>query len=53
VDAGLIDGAVNGAGASVRGASSVLRRIQTGSMRTYAGSLFLGVVLILGWYLWP
>ena len=22
-------------------------------VRTYAGSLFLGVVLILGWYLWP
>jgi NADH-quinone oxidoreductase subunit L len=51
VDAGLIDGAVNGVGQTVRGASSVLRRAQTGSVRTYAASLFLGVVLILGWYL--
>jgi NADH-quinone oxidoreductase subunit L len=50
-DAGVIDGAVNGIGQSVRAASGVLRRIQTGSVRTYAASLFLGVVLILGWYL--
>jgi NADH-quinone oxidoreductase subunit L len=52
VDAGIIDGAVNGVGLSVRGTSGVLRKIQTGSVRTYAASLFLGVVLILGWYLW-
>ncbi len=50
-DAGLIDGAVNGVGQTVRAASGVLRRAQTGSVRTYAASLFLGVVLILGWYL--
>jgi NADH-quinone oxidoreductase subunit L len=50
-DAGLIDGAVNGVGQTVRATSSVLRRAQTGSVRTYAASLFLGVVLILGWYL--
>jgi len=29
-----------------------LRRLQTGSVRVYAASLFLGVVLILGYYLW-
>jgi NADH-quinone oxidoreductase subunit L len=51
VDVGMIDGAVNGAGQTVRGASDGLRRLQTGSVRTYAASLFLGVVLILGWYL--
>jgi NADH-quinone oxidoreductase subunit L len=50
-DAGVIDGAVNGVGQAVRATSSVLRRAQTGSVRTYAASLFLGVVLILGWYL--
>ena len=50
-DAGLIDGAVNGVGAAVRASSGVLRRAQTGSIRAYAASLFLGVVLILGWYL--
>ena len=51
VDAGLIDGSVNGVGAMVRGTSDRLRRLQTGSIRVYAASLFLGVVLILGWYL--
>ncbi len=51
VDAGLIDGAVNGVGQTVRGVGGGLRRLQTGSVRTYAASLFLGVVLILGWYL--
>ena len=35
----------------MRGAA-MLRRLQTGSVRTYAGSLFLGVVLVLGYYLW-
>ena len=52
IDAGLIDGSVNGVGALVRGASGTLRQLQTGSVRTYAASLFLGVVMILGWYLW-
>jgi NADH-quinone oxidoreductase subunit L len=52
VDAGLIDGSVNGVGGVVQGLSSSLRRLQTGSIRTYAASLFLGAVLILGWYLW-
>jgi NADH-quinone oxidoreductase subunit L len=52
VDAGLIDGAVNGAGSFVNGASAILRRLQTGSMRAYALSVFVGVVLILGYYVW-
>jgi NADH-quinone oxidoreductase subunit L len=51
IDAGLIDGLVNGVGGVVRGSSSSLRRLQTGSVRAYAASLFLGVVVILGWYL--
>jgi len=50
-DAGLIDGAVNGVGAAVRESSGALRRYQTGSIRAYAASLFLGVILILGYYL--
>jgi NADH-quinone oxidoreductase subunit L len=52
VDAGLIDGAVNGTGTIVRGWSAILRRLQTGSVRAYAASLFLGVVAIVGYYLW-
>ena len=50
-DAGVIDGMVNGVGHVVRGSSGALRRLQTGSLRAYAASLFVGVVLILGWYL--
>jgi NADH-quinone oxidoreductase subunit L len=52
VDAGLIDGTVNGVGLVVRGWSAVLRRLQTGSVRAYAMSLFVGTVMILGYYLW-
>jgi NADH-quinone oxidoreductase subunit L len=52
VDAGLIDGTINGVGAGVQSFSASLRRVQTGSVRTYAASLFFGAVLILGWYLW-
>jgi NADH-quinone oxidoreductase subunit L len=51
-DIGVIDGAVNGMGAIVSGGAWMLRRLQTGSVRAYAGSLFLGVILILGYYLW-
>ncbi|MDQ3068738.1 MAG: NADH-quinone oxidoreductase subunit L [Acidobacteriota bacterium] len=52
VDAGVIDGAVNGTGSVIRASSGVLRRLQTGSIRTYATALFLGVVTMLGYYLW-
>ena len=52
MDAGLIDGTVNGVGTGVESFSTSLRRLQTGSVRTYAASLFCGAVLILGWYLW-
>jgi NADH-quinone oxidoreductase subunit L len=52
IDARLIDGAVNGAGETVGGLSELVRRLQTGSVRTYAASLFAGVVVILGYYLW-
>ena len=49
---GVIDGAVNGVAAIVDAGSLMLRRLQTGSVRAYAGSLFLGVVIMLGYYLW-
>jgi NADH-quinone oxidoreductase subunit L len=52
IDARLIDGAVNGVGESVSGMSRLLRLLQTGSVRAYAASLFFGVVLVLGYYLW-
>jgi len=52
VDVKVIDGAVNGTGSIVVGGAWLLRRLQTGSVRAYAGSLFVGVVLIIGYYLW-
>ena len=52
VDVGLIDRAVNGVGGLVGGASEVLRLFQTGSVRVYATSVFLGAVVILGYFLW-
>jgi NADH-quinone oxidoreductase subunit L len=52
LDAAVVDGAVNGTGAMVAAAAATLRRLQTGSVRAYAGSMFVGVVMILGYYLW-
>ena len=52
IDILVIDAAVNGVGDTVGGMSEMLRRLQTGSVRTYAASLFAGVVFILGYYLW-
>ena len=48
----VIDGAVNGTAAIVDSSATLLRRLQTGSVRHYAGSLFVGVVAILAYYLW-
>jgi NADH-quinone oxidoreductase subunit L len=52
VDVGVIDGAVNGAGVTVRGASGALRLLQSGSLRSYAASVFIGVLFVLGYLLW-
>ncbi len=52
VDAEIIDGAVNGAGSFVSLGSGLLRRLQTGSVRVYAASFMLGVVTVLGYYVW-
>jgi NADH-quinone oxidoreductase subunit L len=52
VDQRAIDGTVNGIGGLVAGTSDLVRRLQSGSVRAYAASLFAGVVLVLGYYLW-
>ena len=52
LDVKVVDGAVNLAGYLVAGVSAVLRLTQTGSVRSYAASTFVGVVLVLGYYLW-
>ncbi|MBK5295693.1 MAG: NADH-quinone oxidoreductase subunit L [Vicinamibacteria bacterium] len=51
VDAEVIDGAVNGTGSVVETGATWLRRFQTGSVRVYAASILLGVVLVLGYYM--
>ena len=51
-DVNVVDGAVKGAGAIVASWAGMMRRLQTGSVRSYAGSMFVGVVVILGYYLW-
>ena len=52
IDVRVIDGAVNGVADIVGGMGELLRRLQTGSVRAYAASVFVGVVCILGYYLW-
>jgi NADH-quinone oxidoreductase subunit L len=47
VDAGLIDGSVNGIGRRARGIGSVLRLFQAGNIRGYAAWVVLGSVLVI------
>jgi NADH-quinone oxidoreductase subunit L len=50
VDAGLIDGVmVNGSAHAARGIGGVLRRIQSGNLRSYAAWVLLGAVVWLGY----
>ncbi|MBI5575881.1 MAG: NADH-quinone oxidoreductase subunit L [Deltaproteobacteria bacterium] len=50
-DAAFIDGMVNGIASAVRGIGDGLRRVQTGVVGSYAFSLLLGAVLIVGYIL--
>src|SRR4030095_3651829 len=50
VDAGIIDGAVNGVGGFMRGSAGALRRMQTGYVRTYAAWILLGGVVLVAWF---
>jgi len=49
VDLGGIDAAANGLGALTQRFARSLRRVETGYVRNYALSIFLGVVLIIGY----
>ena len=46
----VVDGTVNGVAAVVRGGSQVFKRLQTGNVQSYALSILVGVVLILGYF---
>ena len=52
VDATLVDGAVNGTGRLIEEGGSLLRRLQAGTIRSYAASIVVGVILVIGYYLW-
>ncbi len=47
MDAGLIDGTVNGVGEAARGIGGVLRLIQSGNIRSYATWVLLGSVAVI------
>jgi NADH-quinone oxidoreductase subunit L len=47
IDAGLIDGIVNGIGARARGVGNVLRLLQSGNIRSYAAWVVLGSIVLL------
>jgi NADH-quinone oxidoreductase subunit L len=47
VDAGLIDGIVNGFGSRARDVGSVLRRFQSGNIRSYATWVLAGCVAVM------
>ena len=49
VDLGIIDGIANGLASLTQRSAGFLSRLQTGFVRNYALSVFLGVVLILGY----
>jgi NADH-quinone oxidoreductase subunit L len=47
IDAGLIDGTVNGVGTVARATGALLRRLQSGNIRTYAAWVVLGSILVI------
>ena len=51
IDVSVIDGGVDGAGRAVRGLAGGLRHVQTGYVRTYAGWILGGGILIVAWFL--
>jgi NADH-quinone oxidoreductase subunit L len=51
VDAGFIDGIVNGVAHLTGGVSQQLRKVQTGVVSNYALAIALGTVIIVGVYL--
>ncbi len=50
-DANVVDGLVNGVASSVRGGGSIVRRAQSGFVRSYAVGIAAGSVALLIWFL--
>ena len=51
VDPKVIDGAVNSVGGVISDAGEAVRKLQNGAIPTYAFSIFLGVVVVLFYFL--
>ena len=49
-DSHLVDGAVNGTAAVVKGTAGQARKAQSGNVRNYAAAVAVGVVLLLAWF---
>jgi NADH-quinone oxidoreductase subunit L len=47
MDAGLIDGIVNGVGHRSRGVGNIFKLLQSGSIRTYAGWVVFGSIIVI------
>ncbi|MGA3189756.1 MAG: proton-conducting transporter membrane subunit [Bryobacteraceae bacterium] len=47
IDAGAIDGAVNGVGKTASGVGGILRHLQSGYIRSYAGWVVAGAILVV------
>jgi NADH-quinone oxidoreductase subunit L len=50
-DANIVDGAVNGTATVVKESAGVVRKSESGYVRGYAAVIGVGVVLVLGWFL--
>ena len=49
-DSRIVDGAVNGTAAVVKGTAGQVRKAQSGNVRNYAAAVAVGVVLLLAWF---
>jgi len=49
-DSKVVDGAVNGSGIGVRSLSGVMRKLQSGFVRSYSLIIGIGVIAILVWF---
>ncbi len=52
VDVGVIDAMVNSAGTTSKGTSGVVRRMQSGNIRSYAGWVAIGAAIVIAYMLW-
>ena len=52
IDRGLVDGAVDGVAAGANETSDVMRRMQSGNIRSYAGWVAVGAAAVIAFMVW-